>query len=155
VSAKDKATGKENKITIKASSGLSEEEIRRMVKDAEAHADEDRRARELVDARNQCDSIVHTTRKALTELGEKVPADEKSKIEAALKAAEEAMKGSDKDAIEAKTRDLAQLAQKLGEKAYAQAGAGAQGGAQADAGSKGGDGEVVDAEFEEVKDKKG
>ena len=155
VSAKDKATGKENKITIKASSGLSEEEIRRMVKDAEAHADEDRRARELVDARNQCDSIVHTAKKALAELGEKVAPDEKSKIEAALKAAEEAMKGSDKDAIEAKTRDLAQLAQKLGEKAYAQAGAGAQGGAQADAGSKGGEGEVVDAEFEEVKDKKG
>ena len=116
VSAKDKATGKENKITIKASSGLSEEEIRRMVKDAEAHADEDRRARELVDARNQCDSIVHTAKKALAELGEKVAPDEKSKIEAALKAAEEAMKGSDKDAIEAKTRDLAQLAQKLGER---------------------------------------
>jgi molecular chaperone DnaK len=157
VSAKDKATGKENKITIKASSGLSEDEIKRMVKDAEAHAEEDKRARELVDARNQCDSMVHTTRKALAELGDKVAADDKSKIEAALKAAEEAMKGSDKDTIEARTRELAQLAQKLGEKAYAQAGAGAQGGAEANAhaGGKGGDGEVVDAEFEEVKDKKG
>jgi molecular chaperone DnaK len=159
VSAKDKATAKENKITIKANSGLSEDEIKRMVKDAEAHADDDRRARELVDARNQADSTVHMVRKALAEHGDKISADEKGKIEVALKGTEEAMKGSDKDAIEAKTRDLAQLSQKLGEQMYAQAGAG--GGAQAgDAqpntgGNKQDEGDVVDAEFEEVKDKKG
>jgi len=156
VSAKDKATGKENKITIKASSGLSEDEIRRMVKDAEAHADEDRRARELVDARNQCDSMLHMVKKALTEHGDKIGADEKSKIEAALKAADEAMKGNDKDVIEAKTRDLAQVSQKLGEKMYAQSGAGPQaGGAAGEKSKKSEDADVVDAEFEEVKDKKG
>jgi len=158
VSAKDKATNKENKITIKANSGLSEDEIKRMVKDAEAHAEDDRRARELVDARNQADSTVHMVRKALAEHGDKVGADEKSKIEAALKATEEAMKGGEKDDIEAKTRDLAQLAQKLGEKMYSQAGAGApgSGGASPDAGGqKKDEGDVVDAEFEEVKDKKG
>jgi molecular chaperone DnaK len=157
VSAKDKATGKENKITIKANSGLSEDEIKRMVKDAEAHAEDDRRARELVEARNQADSTVHMVRKALGEHGDKIGSDEKSKIEAALKATEEAMKEGDKDAIEAKTRDLAQVAQKLGEKMYAQAGAGAApgGGASEPAGKKSEEGDVVDAEFEEVKDKKG
>ena len=158
VSAKDKATGKENKITIKANSGLSEDEIKRMVKDAEAHAEDDRRARELVDARNQADSTVHMVRKALAEHGDKIDADEKSRIEAALKAAEEAMKGGDKDGIEAKTRDLAQLAQKLGEKMYSQAGAGApgpDGGSSESGGQKRDEGDVVDAEFEEVKDKKG
>jgi len=158
VSAKDKATGKENKITIKANSGLSEDEIKRMVKDAEAHAEDDRRARELVDARNQADSTVHMVKKALAEHGAKLGADEKSKIEAALKATEEAMKGGEKDEIEAKTRDLAQLAQKLGEKMYSQAGAGAQGpqASSSEAGGKSRDeGDVVDAEFEEVKDKKG
>jgi molecular chaperone DnaK len=158
VSAKDKATGKENKITIKANSGLSEDEIKRMVKDAEAHAEDDRRARELVDARNQADSTVHMVRKALAEHGDKIGADEKSRIEAALKAAEETMKGGDKDDIEAKTRDLAQLAQKLGEKMYSQAGAGAPGpdGSSSGAGGqKRDEGDVVDAEFEEVKDKKG
>ena len=159
VSAKDKATGKENKITIKANSGLSEDEIKRMVKDAEAHAEDDRRARELVDARNQADSTVHMVKKALAEHGGKLGADEKSKIEAALKATEEAMKGGDKDEIEGKTRDLAQLAQKLGEKMYSQAGAGAQGpegGGSSEPGGKSRDeGDVVDAEFEEVKDKKG
>ena len=158
VSAKDKATGKENKITIKANSGLSEDEIKRMVKDAEAHADDDRRARELVEARNQADSTVHMVRKALAEHGDKVGADEKARIEAALKATEEAMKGGEKDDIEAKTRDLAQLAQKLGEKMYSQAGAGAhgtEGGSSESAGQKRDEGDVVDAEFEEVKDKKG
>jgi molecular chaperone DnaK len=158
VSAKDKATGKENKITIKANSGLSEDEIKRMVKDAEAHAEDDRRARELVDARNQADSTVHMVRKALAEHGDKVGADEKGRIEAALKATEEAMKGGEKDDIEAKTRELAQLAQKLGEKMYSQAGAGAHGpdgGSPESAGQKRDEGDVVDAEFEEVKDKKG
>jgi molecular chaperone DnaK len=156
VSAKDKATGKENKITIKANSGLSEDEIKRMVKDAEAHAEEDRRARELVDARNQADSTVHMVKKALAEHGDKVGADEKARIEAAIKAAEDAMKDGDKDAIEAKTRDLAQASQKLGEKMYAQAGAQGPAGAGAEsAGKKADEGDVVDAEFEEVKDKKG
>jgi molecular chaperone DnaK len=158
VSAKDKATGKENKITIKASSGLSEGEIQRMVKDAEAHADEDRKARELVDARNQADSTVHMTRKALTEHGDKIGADDKAKIEAAIKSTEEAMKGNDRDTIEAAMRDLAQLSQKLGESMYAQEKAGAPAGggeSQARGGGKGGgDGDVVDAEFEEVKDGK-
>ena len=101
VSAKDKATGKENKIKIQASSGLSEAEIQRMVKDAEAHAEEDKKARELVDARNQCDHMVHSVRKSLKEYGDKVPADEKAKIEAALKDAEQVLKGDDKDEIEA------------------------------------------------------
>jgi molecular chaperone DnaK len=158
VSAKDKATGKENKITIKASSGLTEDEIQRMVKDAESHREEDAKARELVDARNQCDSMVHMVKKALAEHGDKVPAGEKEKIEAAIKDAEEAMKGGDKDAIEAKTQALAQVSQKLGEQMYAQAGAGAQAGGagpQSSAQGKTADeGDVVDAEFEEVKDKK-
>jgi len=157
VSAKDKATGKENKITIKANSGLSEDEIKRMVKDAEAHADEDKRQVELVHARNQADSTVHMVRKALTEHGDKISADEKSKIEALAAATEEVMKGSDTAAITAKTAELAQASQKLGEQMYAQAGAGAQaGGAQAESGGKkADDADVVDAEFEEVKDKKG
>jgi molecular chaperone DnaK len=158
VSAKDKATSKENKITIKANSGLSEDEIKRMVKDAEAHAEDDRRARELVDARNQADSTVHMVRKALAEHGDKVAVDEKSRIESALKATEEAMKSGEKDDIEAKTRELAQLAQKLGEKMYSQAGADAprtDGSSSGAGGQTRDEGDVVDAEFEEVKDKKG
>jgi molecular chaperone DnaK len=161
VSAKDKATGKENKITIKASSGLNEDEIQRMVKDAELHREEDAKARELVDARNQCDSMVHMVKKALSEHGEKIAAPEKEKIEAAIKDAEEAMKGSDKDLIEAKTQALAQVSQKLGEQMYAQAGAGGAagqaaggGGPSSAEGKKADEGDVVDAEFEEVKDKK-
>jgi molecular chaperone DnaK len=158
VSAKDKATGKQNKITIKASSGLTEDEIQRMVKDAEAHAEEDKKLHELVDARNRGDSLAHSVRKSLVEYGEKVGADEKSKIEAALKDLEEALKGDDKARIEAKTEALATAAQKLGERMYAdaQAAAGAQGGAeQAAGGGKKADENVVDAEFTEVKDKKG
>jgi molecular chaperone DnaK len=158
VSAKDKATGKENKITIKANSGLTEDEIQRMVKDAESHREEDVKARELVDARNQCDSMVHMVKKALAEHGDKVAAGEKEKIEVAIRDAEEAMKGSDKATIEAKTQALAQASQKLGEQMYAQAGAGAQAGdagPQSSAqGKKADEGDVVDAEFEEVKDKK-
>src|SRR5688572_26101075 len=103
VSAKDKATGKENKIKIQASSGLTEEEIQRMVQDAEAHAEDDRKARELIDARNQCDGMIHSVKKSLAEYGEKVPADDKAKIEQALKEAEDALKSDDKAAIEAKT----------------------------------------------------
>jgi molecular chaperone DnaK len=158
VSAKDKATGKENKIKIQASSGLSEDEINRMVKDAESHAEEDRKALEIVTARNACDAMIHSVKKALADYGDKIEADEKGKIEDALKEAEEAMKGNDKDAIEAKTTALAQTSQKLGEKIYAeqQAAAGAAGGAPgADAGGKKDEGDVVDAEFTEVKDKKG
>ena len=154
VSAKDKATGKENKIKIQANSGLSDEEVERMVRDAEAHAEEDKKAHELVDTRNQCDALIHSTRKALGEYGDKLSADEKSAIEVAIKAAEEAIKGSDKGAIEAKSEALATAAQKLGEHMYAQAQAeaGAQGGGEA--GAKTADADVVDAEFTEVKDKK-
>jgi molecular chaperone DnaK len=165
VNAKDKATGKENKITIKANSGLSEEEINRMVKDAEAHADEDKKALELVSARNAGDQLVHATKKSLTEYGDKIDASEKEAIEAASKDLEEALKGDSKDAIEAKTEALAKVSQKLGEKMYAdmqakQAAAGA--GAAPGAGpAPGGDapkekdmGNVVDAEYTEVKDKK-
>ncbi len=159
VSAKDKGTGKENKITIKANSGLSEEEIQRMVKDAEAHAEEDKKAHEMVDARNQCDAMVHSIKKSLAEHGDKLSAEEKSAIEAAVTEAETALQGTDKEAIEAKTEALTQAAQKLGEKVYAesQAASGAAGGA-ADAGgasqAKADEGDVVDAEFTEVKDKK-
>src|SRR5712691_3967847 len=157
VSARDKATGKENKITIKASSGLNEAEIQRMVKDAEAHSAEDKRQLETVTARNQLDSLVHSVRKSLKEYGEKLGADEKSKIEAALKDAEGAMKSDDKAQIDAKAQALAQAAQKLGEKMYADAekAQGAQAGEEAKASSKSDEGNVVDAEFTEVKDKKG
>ncbi len=157
VSARDKATGKENKITIKANSGLSEDEIQHMVKDAEAHAEEDKKAHELVDSRNQCDAMIHSVKKALAEHGDKA-GGEKEKIEAALKEAEEAMKGNDKAAIEAKTQALAMASQKLGEAIYAQQQA-TEGTAAGAAGSAGGEakkdeGDVVDAEFTEVKDKK-
>jgi molecular chaperone DnaK len=161
VSAKDKGTGKENKITIKANSGLSEAEIQAMVQDAAAHAEDDHKARELVDARNQCDAMVHSIKKALGEHGDKLGADEKSAIEAAIKEAEEALKGNDKATIEAKTETLAKASQKLGEKIYAetQGAAGAAGAGAAPGGAPGGeakkdDGDVVDAEFTEVKDKK-
>ncbi len=156
VSAKDKGTGKENKITIKANSGLSEEEIQRMVKDAELHAEEDKRAHEMADARNQADALVHSTRKALTEHGDKVDAGEKEKIEAALKEVEEAIRSGDKEAIDAKSAALATAAQKLGEAMYAeqQAAAGEAAGGAAPGSRKDDDGDVVDAEFTEVKDKK-
>ncbi len=165
VSAKDKGTGKENKITIKANSGLSDEEINRMVKDAEAHAEEDKKAHELVESRNQCDGMIHSVKKALTDHGDKMEADEKAKIEAAVKEAEEALKSGDKAEIEAKTQALATASQKLGEKIYAQSQEAAGAGAGAGAGPNdagGGDakqdkkdeGDVVDAEFTEVKDKK-
>ena len=162
VSAKDKGTGKENKITIKANSGLSEAEIQAMVQDAAAHAEDDRKAHELVDARNQCDAMVHSIKKALAEHGDKLDADEKTKIEAAVKEAEDVMKEGDKATIEAKTEALAKASQKLGEKIYgdAQGAAGAAGAAGGAAGGGAGeakkdDSDVVDAEFTEVKDKKG
>lgn len=156
VSAKDKATGKQANITIQASSGLSEEEIQRMVKDAEANAEEDKKLHELVTARNHAEGLIHSIKKSLSEHGDKIGADEKAKIESALKEAEEVVKGDDKDAIEAKSEELAKASQKLGEIMYAQAQAeaGAQGGAQQAEADKKDDGNVVDAEFEEVKDKK-
>ncbi len=156
VSAKDKATGKENKITIKANSGLSDEEVERMVRDAEAHAEEDKKAHELVDARNQCDTLVHSIKKALAEHGDKIDADEKAQIEAAIVEAEAAMKSNDKDTITAKTEALGQVSQKLGEKMYAdaQAQAGAAGAAEGAQGGKAEDADVVDAEFTEVQDEK-
>jgi molecular chaperone DnaK len=158
VSARDKATGKENKITIKANSGLSESEIQRMVKDAEAHAADDRKQMEVVTARNQLDSLVHSVRKSLKDYGDKLGSDEKSKIEAALKDAEDAMKSDDKAKIDAKTQELAQAAQKLGEKVYAEAQQkqqGAPGDGEPKASKPADEGNVVDAEFTEVKDRKG
>jgi molecular chaperone DnaK len=159
VSAKDKATGKENKIKIQASSGLSDEEVQRMVKDAEAHAEEDHKTLELVTARNQCDAIIHSVSKTLKEHGDKLDGDEKSKIETALKDAEEALKSDSKDTIDARTQALSEASHKLTEKMYAQEQAQqAQTDAESPPKSNGGEnqaeGEVVDAEFEEVKDKK-
>ncbi|HHH49274.1 MAG TPA: molecular chaperone DnaK [Gammaproteobacteria bacterium] len=167
VSAKDKATGKEQSIVIKASSGLSDEEVEQMVKDAEAHAEEDRKFHELVDARNQAENLIHSTKKSMEELGDKLEAGEKDAIEAAIKELEEALKGDDKDAIEAKTKVLVEASGKMAERVYAQqqgegaqaagaAGAGAAGAGAADAGaqSSAGKDDVVDAEFEEVKDDK-
>ncbi|MFD0913536.1 molecular chaperone DnaK [Methylophilus luteus] len=152
VSAKDKATGKENKITIKANSGLSEEEIQRMEEDAAKYADEDKKLRELVDARNQADSVLHSVKKSLAEHGDKIDADEKAKIEDAIKDLEAIAKdGDDKEAIEAKTNALMEASQKLGEKVYAeqQAQANTEGAQPQD--EKTVEGDVVDAEFEEVK----
>ncbi len=157
VSAKDKGTGKENKITIKANSGLSEDEIQRMVKDAELHAEEDRKAHEMADARNQADALVHSTRKALAEHGDKIDAAGKTAIEDALKETEDAIRSGDKDAIEAKGAALSAAAQKLGEAMYAQqqAAAGEAGAAQGQGSGPGkDDGDIVDAEFTEVNDKK-
>jgi molecular chaperone DnaK len=160
VSARDKATGKENKIKIQASSGLTEQEIQRMVKDAEENAEEDRKAHELVEARNQCDHMVHSVRKSLKDHGDKIGADEKANIEKALKEAEESLKSDDKAAIQAKTQALAQAAHKLAEQMYKedqakQQPAGEAAGAEKPAeGAKKDEGNVVDAEYTEVKDKK-
>ncbi|TWI50846.1 molecular chaperone DnaK [Pseudomonas duriflava] len=155
VSAKDKATGKQQSIVIKASSGLSEEEIQQMVRDAEANADEDRKFEELVTTRNQADALAHGTRKMLTEAGDKATADEKATIEKAIGELEAALKGDDKDAIEAKMSALSQASAPLAQKLYAEQPAqGADGAAKADAGSKPAGDDVVDAEFEEVKDNK-
>jgi molecular chaperone DnaK len=161
VSAKDKATGKENKITIKANSGLSEDEIQRMVKDAETHADEDRKLLEVVQARNGLDALVHSVKKSLGEYGEKVAAEERGRIESALNDAETTLKDKDasKEALTAKSEALMTASQKLGEAMYAQGQdqAGGAGGAGQGAGggeAKGGDEKVVDAEYTEVKDRK-
>jgi len=151
VSAKDKATNKENKITIKANSGLSEEEIKKMEEDAIKYADEDRKLRELVDARNAADGMVHSVKKSLTEHGDKLDAAEKEAIETAIKDVEEALKSDDKAAIEAKTEALTTASQKLGEKVYAAQQAEANTESAQPQGEKTVDGDVVDAEFEEVK----
>jgi len=151
VSAKDKATNKENKITIKANSGLSEEEIKKMEEDAIKYADEDRKLRELVDARNAADGMVHSVKKSLTEHGDKLDAAEKEAIEAAIKDVEDALKSDDKATIEAKTEALTTASQKLGEKVYAAQQAEANTESAQPQGEKTVDGDVVDAEFEEVK----
>ncbi|MCK9396831.1 MAG: molecular chaperone DnaK [Methylobacter sp.] len=154
VSAKDKATGKKQSIVIKASSGLSDDEVERMIKDAEAHADEDRKLTELVHARNHADGMIHATEKSLKELGDQVGADEKTSIEHAIEALKTAVKGDDKEAIEAKTHDLTELSGKLAERVYAQKSAseGEASGAHASSEHATADDGVVDAEFEEVKD---
>jgi len=155
VSAKDKATGKEQSIVIKASSGLSDDEVEQMVKDAEAHADEDRKQKELVEARNAADNLIHASEKSLKDLGDQVDESEKTAIETAIAELKEAVAGDDKELIETKTAALTEVAGKVAEKAYAQSqqqeGA-ADAGAEAAGGENAADDEVVDAEFEEVKD---
>ncbi len=153
VSAKDKNTGKEQKITIKASSGLSEEEVEQMVRDAEANADADAKFAELVQARNQADGLVHATRKQVEEAGDDLPSEDKEKIEAAIKELEEAIKGDDKDLMESKSQAVIEASQKLMEIAQAKAQADAAPQADNNAAKDAGD-DVVDAEFEEVKDDK-
>ena len=149
VSAKDKATGKEQSVVIKANSGLSDEEVEQMVRDAEANAEEDRKFEELVTARNQGDQLVHATRKMVTEAGDKVTDEEKTAIEAAVAELEEAIKGDDKALIEAKVEAVSQATAPVAQKMYADQAQAAEAGAdQAQAGSD----DVVDAEFEEVKD---
>ncbi|NVJ49833.1 MAG: molecular chaperone DnaK [Gammaproteobacteria bacterium] len=158
VSAKDKATGKEQSIVIKASSGLSDDEIDKMVKDAEAHADEDKKFQELIETRNKADGLIHATRKSMNDESVTLEDGEKEAIEAAIKDLEEALKGDDKDAIEAKTEALSQASAKMAERLYAQAQAQAQAGeagaAGGEANSGSSDDNVVDAEFEEVDDNK-
>jgi len=158
VSARDKATGKEQQIRIQASGGLSESDIERMIKDAESHAEEDKKRKTLVEAKNHGEALIHATEKALAEHGSKVGEGERSAIENAMADLREAVKGDDAEAIRAKTNTLAQASMKLGEAMYAQAQAGAGGGGAAGTGSEGPKGEhkedVVDAEFTEVDDDK-
>jgi molecular chaperone DnaK len=163
VSAKDKATGKEQKIVIKASSGLNEDEIKRMVRDAEAHAEEDKRFRELVDSRNKADGLIHAVEKSLQSLGDKVDGAERAKVESAVSDLRTALKGEDKAAIDKKAEQLAQASASIAQRAY-QAEQGTQPGGPEAAGGAGPSGQaggsaggakrddVVDAEFEEVKD---
>ena len=159
VSAKDKATGKEQSIVIKASSGLSDEEIDKMVKDAEAHAEEDRKAKELIETRNMAENMIHATKKSMTEMGDKVEEQEKKDIEAAISDLEEAIKGDNKDLISEKTTKLTEVAGKMAERAYAakqeEASSGAESSTESSS-SKDNESkdDVVDAEFEEVKDDK-
>ena len=150
VSAKDKNTGKEQSITIKSSSGLSDEEVDKMIKDAEAHADEDKKFQELVSSRNMADSLVHSTKQSLEELKDEISEDEKTSIEGALSELEESIKGDDKEAIDAKVQNLSEKAQVLAQKAQEKAGADGS----AEAGSADAGEDVVDADFEEVKEEK-
>ncbi|MCH9671415.1 MAG: Hsp70 family protein, partial [Gammaproteobacteria bacterium] len=158
VSATDKATNKAQSIVIRASSGLNDEEIERMVQEAEAHADEDRKFHELVDARNRADNLVHATRKSLEDFGDQVSDDEKAEVETAIEAVQKALESDEKEAIDTASNALAELSGKLAERAYAaqaQAdGAGAEGGAESGGASDGANDDVVDAEFEEVSDDK-
>jgi len=159
VSAKDKATSKEQQIRIQASGGLSEADIQKMVKDAELHAEEDKKKRELIDARNQGEALVHSTDKNLKEFGDKVGAAEKSAIESALAELKTALTGEDTEAIKSKSNDLQQATMKLGEAMYkaqqaeAQAGAAAGAGPAGGAANQAGSEKVVDADFEDVTDK--
>jgi molecular chaperone DnaK len=157
VSAKDRATGNEQKITITASSGLTEDEIKKMMSDAEDHAEEDRRRREEAETRNRADELVYTTEKSLRELSDKVDAGEKAKIEAAIGDVKEALKGSDVQAIKAAMDNLVQASHKLAEQVYAQASAagGAPGAGEAEPGSTAGEEEVIDADYEVMDDEKG
>jgi molecular chaperone DnaK len=161
VSARDKATGKEQKIVIKASSGLNEEEIKRMVRDAESHAEEDRKFRELVESRNKADALLHQTEKALKDLGDKVPPADRANIESAMADLKRVINDDDKNVIETKANALAQAAATIAQQAYAQTGPAGEGGGAAAGGAPGGGAnagggkdDVVDAEFEEVKDRK-
>jgi len=162
VSAKDKATGKEQKIVIKASSGLTEDEIKQMVKDAESHAEEDRKFRELVEARNKADALLHQTEKSLKDLGEKVSPSDRANVESAMADLKRVLSGDDKNVIETKANALSQASAAIAQQAYAQAGpAGTEGGggapgggSAAGGGAAGGKDDVLDAEFEEVKDRK-
>jgi molecular chaperone DnaK len=159
VSAKDKATGKENRIEIKASSGLSDEEVARMVQDAEAHAEEDRKAHELVDARNRADALIHASEKTLKDLGDKVEGAERAEVESAISELKEAVKSDDKGRIETKTEALTERSAKIAQRVYQEQAASeaaqqqrGQSGGQTAGGGQGGSEDVVDAEFEEVKD---
>jgi molecular chaperone DnaK len=161
VSAKDKATGKEQKIVIKASRGLTEDEIKQMVKDAESHAEEDRKFRELVEARNKADALLHQTEKSLKDLGEKVSPSDRANVESAMADLKRVISGDDKNVIETKANALSQASAAIAQQAYAQAGpagnegSGAPGGGSAAGGAAaGGKDDVLDAEFEEVKDRK-
>ncbi|WP_342147738.1 molecular chaperone DnaK [Rickettsiella endosymbiont of Aleochara curtula] len=158
VSAKNKTTGKEQKIIIKSGSGLSEEEIQQMVKDAEVHADDDRKFRELTKTRNEADNLIHTTSKALTDVGDKISADEKAQLEKVIEELKEVLKGTDKERIEAKLKELTELSGKMADRLYAQPGtetsdAGTQTGSADQDSTKDNKDDVVDAVFEEVKDK--
>jgi len=152
VSAKDKATGKEQSIEIKASSGLSEEEIDKMVKDAEAHAEEDKQKRELIDFRNQADTLIYTTEKSLKEIGDKISAEERGNVESALNQLKSVKDGSDAAAIKAGLDSLTQSSHKLAEAMYAQASSESQPEQGGETGEAGAEDEVVDADFEEVND---
>jgi molecular chaperone DnaK len=160
VSAKDKATGKEQQIRIQASGGLSDADVERMVKDAEAHAEEDKKRRELIEAKNQAEGLVHTTERTLAEAGDKLPAGERETVEAAIRDLRSAIEGGNLDQIKAKTQTLGQVSMKIGEAMY-KAQAGAQGGPQPGGEAAGGQQQgaagnekVVDADFEEVDEKK-